>query len=60
MQFREIKDGHVTLEFDPDEAALLAAASAFTAATMIARVHGDMPQTMREHLARVHKRITTD
>jgi len=26
MQFMEIKDGHVTLEFDPDEAALLAAA----------------------------------
>ncbi len=37
-----------------------AAASAFTAATMIARVHGDMPKTMTEHLACVQKRIMTD
>ncbi len=36
------------------------AASAFTAAAMIARIHGDMPESMTEHLARIHKRIITD
>jgi len=37
-----------------------AAASAFMAATMIVRVHGDMPKAMTDHLARVHKRIMAD
>lgn len=31
--------------------------AAFTAATMIARVHGDMDEGMRTHLAAIHGRI---
>ncbi len=34
--------------------------SAFTAAALIARVHGDMPEEMTERMARIHRRITTD
>jgi len=31
--------------------------AAFTAATLISRVHGDMDEPMRAHLAAIHRRI---
>jgi hypothetical protein len=36
------------------------AASAFTAAAVIARVHGDIPTSVTERMAEVHKRITKE
>lgn len=36
------------------------AASMFTAAAMIARVYGDMPEAITEHMARIHERITEE